>query len=80
MVATDNTAYSAVLNGRFQGGYITRHYGKPDKNNHAIQLELSQRCYMDEKRMRYDENSANDVAETIKRMLLAFVASGKKLV
>jgi N-formylglutamate deformylase len=80
MVATDNTAYSAVLNGRFQGGYITRHYGKPDKNNHAIQLELSQRCYMDEKRMRYDENSANDVAETIKRMLQAFVASGQKLV
>jgi|TARA_B110000263_G_scaffold171435_1_gene149413 hypothetical protein len=35
---------------------------------------------MDERRMRYDENSANDVAETIKRMLQAFVASGQKLV
>lgn len=40
--------YDSVLNGRFKGGFITRHYGKPDKNIHAIQLELSQITYMDE--------------------------------
>ncbi|QGU88269.1 N-formylglutamate deformylase [Erwinia sorbitola] len=40
--------YSWVLNGRFKGGYITRAYGKPQDNQHAIQLELAQCNYMDE--------------------------------
>jgi len=40
--------YKAVLNGRFKGGYITRHYGDPGRNIHAFQLEISQITYMDE--------------------------------
>jgi N-formylglutamate deformylase len=42
------TGYSAVLNGRFKGGYITRTYGDPARNVHAVQLELSEATYMDE--------------------------------
>lgn len=38
--------HSAVLNGRFKGGYITRHYGCPAKGIHAVQLELAQCSYM----------------------------------
>lgn len=37
-----------VVNGRFKGGYITRHYGQPDRGIHAIQLEMAQCLYMDE--------------------------------
>ena len=40
--------FTAVLNGRFQGGYITRHYGQPAQNVHAIQLEMTQSSYMQE--------------------------------
>ncbi|MFG5776436.1 N-formylglutamate deformylase [Comamonas sp. J-3] len=40
--------FTAVLNGRFQGGYITRHYGQPEQNVHAIQLEMTQSSYMQE--------------------------------
>jgi formiminoglutamase len=40
--------YTYVLNGRFKGGYITRRFGQPDNNIHAIQLELSQATYLDE--------------------------------
>ena len=40
--------YSYVINGRFKGGWTTRHYGKPEKGIHAIQLELAQQTYMDE--------------------------------
>ena len=41
--------YSKVLNGRFKGGYITRTYGDPANKVHAVQLELSEAIYMDEK-------------------------------
>jgi len=40
--------YSHVFNGRFKGGYITRNYGQPDSQIHAIQLEMAQCVYMDE--------------------------------
>lgn len=40
--------FSCGLNGRFKGGYITRHYGNPDEGVHAIQLEIAQASYMDE--------------------------------
>ena len=33
--------YTFVMNGRFKGGYITRHYGDPVKGVDAIQLELA---------------------------------------
>lgn len=38
--------YSHVLNGRFKGGWTTRHYGNPDLAVHAIQMELTQSSYM----------------------------------
>jgi N-formylglutamate deformylase len=42
------SGYAAVLNGRFKGGHITRHYGKPEHGIHAIQLEMAQCIYMQE--------------------------------
>ncbi len=42
------TGYSAVLNGRFKGGHITRLYGQPALGVHAVQLELTQCSYMQE--------------------------------
>lgn len=38
--------YRAVLNGRFKGGYITRHYGLPAKGVHAIQMELAKSTHL----------------------------------
>ena len=40
--------FSSVLNGRFRGGYITRHYGIPENNVHSIQMEIAQSAYMEE--------------------------------
>ncbi|MDR9395411.1 MAG: N-formylglutamate deformylase [Roseovarius sp.] len=40
--------YSTVVNGRFKGGWTTRHYGRPGAGWHAIQMELSQSTYMAE--------------------------------
>jgi formiminoglutamase len=39
---------SQVVDGRFKGGWTTRHYGQPDKGVHAIQMELAMRTYLDE--------------------------------
>lgn len=40
------TGQSHVVNGRFKGGWTTRHYGRPDRGWHAIQMELADRGYM----------------------------------
>jgi N-formylglutamate deformylase len=40
--------FSQVVDGRFKGGYITRHYGRPAENVHAVQLEMGWCCYLDE--------------------------------
>jgi len=45
---TAQRRFSHVLNGRFKGGYITRHYGAPARGVHAMQLEIAQRAYMSE--------------------------------
>jgi N-formylglutamate deformylase len=47
-LSASKTPYSHVFNGRFKGGYITRNYGQPGRNIHAVQLEMSQCIYMDE--------------------------------
>lgn len=39
---------SQIVNGRFKGGWITRHYGAPERGIHAIQMELAMRGYLDE--------------------------------
>lgn len=41
-------ADSQIVNGRFKGGWITRHYGAPQRGIHAIQMELAMRGYLDE--------------------------------
>jgi N-formylglutamate deformylase len=38
--------YTSVLNGRFRGGWTTRHYGRPADGIHAIQLEIAQSTYL----------------------------------
>ncbi len=40
--------YTSVLNGRFKGGWTTRHYGRPHDGFHAIQMELAQSTYCEE--------------------------------
>lgn len=67
--------FTAVLNGRFKGGYITRQYGKPSDGVHAIQLELSQRVYMNETHpFAYREDLAAQVKPHLKAMLAAVLA------
>ena len=71
--------YSHVLNGRFKGGYITRHYGQPAQHIHAVQLELTQCTYMDEQvPFDYREDLAAPTQIVLRRLLLAMLDWGRE--
>lgn len=73
-IAKEAKDYTAVLNGRFKGGYITRQYGQPAQGVHAVQLELAQCTYMSEQYpFDYDEPVAQRLQPTLRRMLEAML-------
>jgi len=47
-VLAAQSEFTHVTNGRFKGGYITRHHGRPDEGIHALQMEMCHATYMDE--------------------------------
>jgi N-formylglutamate deformylase len=64
--------FSHVVNGRFKGGYVTRHYGAPERHVHALQLEIAQACYMDEAApFRYDPARAAPLCAVLERLVIA---------
>ncbi len=63
--------YDWVANGRFKGGYITRHYGEPGKGIDAVQLEISQRNYMDEAGFAWDQGKAAALQRVLRALLEA---------
>ena len=70
VVEQSGLGYSAVANGRFKGGYITRQYGQPEQGVHAVQLELSQITYMEEQMpYAYDEKLAAKVEPLLQQLL-----------
>lgn len=64
-----NSEYSAVLDGRFQGGYITRNYGRPDEGIHALQLEMAQSVYMNEQPPVFDPVLAERVSVVLQDLI-----------
>ncbi|TZF91053.1 N-formylglutamate deformylase [Cognatilysobacter lacus] len=63
------STYDWVSNGRFRGGYITRHYGRPSEGIDAVQLEISQRAYMDESTLAYDVPAARRLQSLLESLL-----------
>lgn len=68
--------FGAVLDGRFKGGYITDHYGKPANGVYAIQLELARRAYMDEAvEQVWDAQRAQRAQALISRLLAKYLST-----
>lgn len=67
--------FSHVVNGRFKGGYITRHYGRPGDGVHALQLEMAMSAYLDESAPeRYDPAQASKLIGVLERLVAALIA------
>ena len=74
-IARSAPGYTGVLNGRFKGGHITRHYGQPERDIHAVQLEMTQCSYMQEALpFSYLPEVAAGVQPHLERMLKAVLA------
>ena len=74
--ATRHAGISHVVNGRFKGGYITRHYGDPPQHVHAVQLEMCQSLYMNEQSpYEYREEPASRVQPVLAEMMAAALAA-----
>ena len=78
-LAKTGEGYRVALNGRFKGGFITRHYGHPVNGVHAVQLELSEVNYMDEKApYRFVESKARQLRPQLRTLLDLFLLIGGK--
>jgi N-formylglutamate deformylase len=74
-----SSGMSAVSNGRFKGGWITRHYGRPDRGVHAVQMELAQRSYMAEPDGPYDTERAAPLTRTLRSVCDAILSWAEKM-
>jgi len=67
--------YQLYHNHPFKGGYITRTYGRPDQDIHALQLEMTKLNYMDDSEKNYDPSRAKRIRELLKRTLCLLAES-----
>jgi len=70
-VTSAASGYTSTLNGRFKGGWTTRHYGRPQTGVHAIQMELAQSTHLKTETVpfAYDEGKADRLRTHLKTLL-----------
>ncbi|WP_379968205.1 N-formylglutamate amidohydrolase [Epilithonimonas sp. UC225_85] len=74
-----NKGYGFSYNHPFKGGYITRSFGKPSENIHALQLEMCKTNYMDSSEMTYDETNAERIQVVLKGLFLKLIEAIDKV-
>lgn len=73
-VLAAQSRFSFVVDGRFKGGYITRHFGQPAQRVHAVQLEMSWRTYMDETPpFQWDDARAAEVTPLLRALVQSMI-------
>jgi formiminoglutamase len=71
-----SSPWSFIVNGRFKGGWITRTYGRPTNEVHAVQMELALRGYLPDETdpPRWDPDFAQPIQQTLRAVLDACLA------
>lgn len=73
-VLRDQQHFTQVVDGRFKGGHITRHYGRPHEGVHAVQLEMCWSCYLDEDvPSRWDPARAEEAQSALHALVQAMI-------
>lgn len=72
-ICANASGFTSVVNGRFKGGWTTRHYGRPEAGVHAIQMELAQSAYLTEEAppWTYDDAKAERLRAVLRDILSA---------
>lgn len=75
------SGFGHVVNGRFKGGWTTRHYGVPQDGVHAIQMEIAQSAYLSAQAAPwlFDAEKARAMRNTLKEMLIEISAFAREL-
>lgn len=79
--AAAEEGFTAVLNGRFRGGWTTRHYGRPEAGVHAVQMELAQATHLlaEVPPFAYDQTRAERLRRPLRAILHAVEAVARRL-
>ena len=79
VAAVAASEFPSVCDGRFKGGFITRHYGDPGNDVHVLQLELAQRAYMNETTLDFDDEKADLLRATLDKLLITFLDAAERI-
>lgn len=74
----EGSTYTFNHNHPFKGGYITRHFGRPEQDVHALQLEMTKVNYMDDSEMSYDEQRAARMAGLLRKCFYELIGLLRK--
>jgi N-formylglutamate deformylase len=66
-------SYTLQHNHPFKGGFISRHFGKPARRQHALQLEMTKVNYMDDAEMNFHEERADMMRVRLKETFEALI-------
>ena len=64
------SGYSFSHNHPFKGGHITRYFGKPSDNQHALQIERSKDIYMNDAETEFSEERSDKLRAILKPNLI----------
>ena len=72
------SGFTSVHNGRFKGGFITRHYGDPRASIHAVQMEIAQSAYLSDqmtaqKMPQLDTKKAERLSDVLMKMIISMM-------
>jgi N-formylglutamate deformylase len=70
--------FAVAHNEPFQGGYLTRSFGRPERGIHALQVEMSQDVYLND-RMALDSKKTGPLREILRGALEALARSVTEL-
>lgn len=73
--------YTSILNGRFKGGWTTRHYGRPQEGIHAVQMELAQSTHLATETLpfAYDDAKAERLRVHLRKILSRIDSAARQL-